>query len=83
MKTRIAFVIGAGLGYIWGTRAGRQKYEDLRAKFDQVWEHPSVQTTREHLEETIRTTVDTRLPRLAGKATTAIRDAFGLELPPH
>ena len=30
MKGKILFVAGLGLGYIFGTRAGREKYEQLK-----------------------------------------------------
>jgi hypothetical protein len=37
------FVAGAGVGYVLGTRAGRQKYEAMVAKAREVLDRPDVQ----------------------------------------
>ena len=41
------FAAGAGLGYVLGTRAGREKYEQLRLKGRQIMENPKVKETTE------------------------------------
>lgn len=43
MKGKILFVVGLGLGYVLGTRAGREKYEELRDQVLKVWNDPRVQ----------------------------------------
>ncbi len=43
MKGKILFVAGLGLGYVFGTRAGREKYEELRSAALKVWNDPRVQ----------------------------------------
>ena len=43
MKGKILFVAGLGLGYVLGTRAGREKYEELRSAALKVWNDPRVQ----------------------------------------
>lgn len=81
MKTRIAFVIGAGLGYVLGTRAGREKYDQLAGRVEELWAHPKVQAQLHSAEEALTAVVNEHVPNLARKATHAARDALGMELP--
>jgi hypothetical protein len=37
------FIGGLAAGFILGSRAGREKYEEIRANAKKVWEHPTVQ----------------------------------------
>jgi len=37
------FITGVGVGYVLGTRAGRQKFDQMVAQARKVWESPSVQ----------------------------------------
>ncbi len=43
MKGRILFVAGLGLGYVLGTRAGRERYEQLKSSALKLWNDPRVQ----------------------------------------
>lgn len=43
MKGKILFVTGLGLGYVLGTRAGREKYEQLKSAAMKFWNDPRVQ----------------------------------------
>ncbi|MEO6114843.1 MAG: YtxH domain-containing protein [Pseudolysinimonas sp.] len=43
MKGKILFVAGLGLGYVLGTRAGREKYEQLKSGAMKFWNDPRVQ----------------------------------------
>lgn len=43
MKGRILFVVGLGVGYVLGTRAGRERYEQIRRAAERVWNQPAVQ----------------------------------------
>lgn len=43
MKGKILLVVGLGVGYVLGTRAGREKYDELVAKVQKVWNDPRVQ----------------------------------------
>jgi hypothetical protein len=37
------FISGLAAGFVLGSRAGREKYEEIRANAKKVWEHPTVQ----------------------------------------
>jgi hypothetical protein len=43
MKGKILFVVGLGIGYVLGTRAGRERYEQIRKAAEGVWNTPAVQ----------------------------------------
>ncbi|GAA2466517.1 YtxH domain-containing protein [Agromyces soli] len=43
MKGKILFVVGLGVGYVLGTRAGRERYEQIKRAAEGVWSQPAVQ----------------------------------------
>ena len=43
MKGKLVFVAGAALGYVLGARAGRKRYEQIRAGAEKFWNSPTVQ----------------------------------------
>ena len=43
MKGKILLVVGLGIGYVLGTRAGREKYEEIKATAQKFWNDPRVQ----------------------------------------
>jgi hypothetical protein len=43
MRGKILFVVGLGVGYVLGTRAGRERYEQIRKAAQNVWNTPAVQ----------------------------------------
>lgn len=43
MKGKIAFVLGAGLGYVLGSRAGRARYEQIKSGANALWNTKPVQ----------------------------------------
>ncbi|GAA1760195.1 hypothetical protein GCM10009747_19030 [Agromyces humatus] len=43
MKGKILFVVGLGVGYVLGTRAGRERYEQIKRAAEGVWNTPTVQ----------------------------------------
>jgi hypothetical protein len=45
MKYRVAFLSGAAVGYVLGTHAGRERYEQIKRLSRRVAENPTVQET--------------------------------------
>jgi hypothetical protein len=43
MRGKLMFITGVGVGYVLGTRAGRQKFDQMVAQARRVWESPTVQ----------------------------------------
>lgn len=40
---KFTLLVGAGIGYVLGTRAGRQQYDKMVAEARRVWRDPRVQ----------------------------------------
>ncbi len=40
---RLPLLIAGGIGYVLGTKAGRERYEQMRSQFDKVKNDPRVQ----------------------------------------
>jgi hypothetical protein len=45
MKYRLVFLTGAAVGYVLGTHAGRERYEQIKRLSRRVAESPTVQET--------------------------------------
>ncbi|RZU52662.1 hypothetical protein EV385_4538 [Krasilnikovia cinnamomea] len=43
MRGKLMFIGGLAAGFVLGSRAGREKYEEIRASAKKLWEHPTVQ----------------------------------------
>ncbi|WZH38488.1 MAG: hypothetical protein PIR02_07400 [Microbacterium enclense] len=43
MRGKAALVVGLVAGYVLGARAGRERYEQIKAQAEKVWEQPVVQ----------------------------------------
>ena len=43
MRGKLMFIGGLAAGFVLGSRAGREKYEEIRENAKKVWEHPTVQ----------------------------------------
>ena len=43
MSGKLKLLVGIGVGYVLGTRAGRERYEQLKAKAQTVWQDPRTQ----------------------------------------
>ncbi len=43
MRGRLIFIAGVGVGYVLGTRAGRERFDQMVAQARKFWESPTVQ----------------------------------------
>ena len=43
MRGKLMFLTGLAAGFVLGSRAGREKYEEIRSNAKKLWESPSVQ----------------------------------------
>ena len=43
MRGKILLVVGIGIGYVLGTRAGREKYDEMKTAAQKFWNDPRVQ----------------------------------------
>lgn len=43
MRGKVLFALGLGVGYVFGTRAGRARYNQMKSAALKVWNDPRVQ----------------------------------------
>ncbi|GAA4585226.1 hypothetical protein BJY16_002986 [Actinoplanes octamycinicus] len=43
MRGKLMFLTGLAAGFVLGSRAGREKYEEIRTNAQKLWDHPTVQ----------------------------------------
>lgn len=53
MNKRLVLLAGIGIGFILGSRAGRQSYENLKRQATNLWNDPKVQEGIENARESI------------------------------
>ncbi|MFI1100295.1 hypothetical protein [Streptomyces sp. TLI_146] len=73
MRYRLTFAVGLVVGYVLGTRAGRERYEQLKKSARQVAQNPAVRNTAESAAQNGRA--------YAGKAFHAVSEKVGEKLP--
>ncbi|MEU6085600.1 YtxH domain-containing protein [Streptomyces sp. NPDC047085] len=73
MRYRLTFVAGLALGYVLGTRAGRERYEQLKKSAQRIAQNPAVRNTAETAAQQGRV--------YAGKAFHTVSDKVGDRVP--
>lgn len=71
MIRKTTFLVGAAAGYVLGARAGRERYEQIVSKAQELWGNPQVQAKVNDLEEGAGTAASTLPERLGGVVSTA------------
>lgn len=54
MRGKILFAAGLAVGYVLGTRAGRERYEEMRATAKGFWNDPRVQHRVDQVEDFVK-----------------------------
>lgn len=49
MRAKFAFIVGLAIGYVFGTRAGRERYEQIKRAAQTLWDSPGVRRGREQV----------------------------------
>jgi hypothetical protein len=70
---RLTFIAGALVGYVLGTRAGRERYEQLSKVAQRIAQNPAVRNTAESAMLQGRS--------VAGKAADTVTEKFGDRMP--
>ncbi|WP_306321781.1 MULTISPECIES: YtxH domain-containing protein [unclassified Streptomyces] len=73
MRYRLTFIAGLALGYVLGTRAGRERYEKLKKSAREVAQNPAVRNTAETAAQQTRD--------VAGKAFHAVSEKVESKVP--
>ena len=54
MKGKILLVVGLGIGYVLGTRAGREQYDKMKAAAQKFWNDPRVQKQVDNAQDFVK-----------------------------
>ncbi|MBC9716113.1 YtxH domain-containing protein [Streptomyces sp. TRM66268-LWL] len=73
MRYKLTFVAGLALGYVIGTRAGRERYEQIKKSARQIAQNPAVRNTVESAAQSGR--------EVAGKAFASVSEKVGDKMP--
>lgn len=73
MRYKLTFLAGLALGYVIGTRAGRERYEQLKKSVREFSQNPAVRNAAESAAQSSR--------EVAGKAFHAVSDKVGDRVP--
>ncbi|GHH63745.1 hypothetical protein GCM10017673_05210 [Streptosporangium violaceochromogenes] len=73
MRYRLTFGVGLAVGYVLGSRAGRERYEQIKRMVHRVSDNPSVQETAG--------LVGARISQATGAAKTKVTSAARSRLP--
>jgi len=76
MKGKLAFVVGAGVGYLLGTRAGRQQFEKIKSWASDTWHDPRVQGYVHEAEQAATDFARTQGGALKDKAVATAKAKF-------
>ena len=68
-------LIGLGTGYVLGSKAGRERYEQIIAKWQAAWESPMVQERAG--------AVQSKATEVYESAKTTVTDKLGTSKPDH
>lgn len=82
MKGKLVLLAGAAVGYVFGTRAGRERYEQIKQRAGQIWHSPKVQETIADAESFVSEKapeVQAKIGDAAASAVNAVRTKFGDE----
>lgn len=84
MGFKTGMIVGIGVGYVLGAKAGRERYEELKRAWDEFTGNPRVQEAMERGKEMVGSATKDSLHAVQGgveRATGAIRDRLGDEEP--
>ncbi|MHA7293156.1 YtxH domain-containing protein [Arthrobacter sp. HLT1-21] len=69
MKNKLVFAAGMAAGYVLGSRAGRESYDKLKTKADELWNNPKVQETVADTASTLKH----KIPEVQEQAGDAVK----------
>ena len=76
MKGKLIFVAGVATGYVFGSRAGRARYEQIKKNWLKVWENDAVQEKVELVEDFAKSRAND-LPKALYAGVKKVSDAIG------
>ena len=71
MRGRAALIVGVSTGYVLGTRAGRERYEQIKTRAARLWHDPRVQEKATQAQDLAKE----KAPQVQQKVTDAAKKA--------
>ena len=81
MKGKILFITGLGVGYVLGTRAGRERYEWIKKTASKFWNDPRVQQQVDTAEAFVKDKAPDVAEFVAGGAKKVVAQVAGTTKP--
>lgn len=81
MKGKILLLAGLGVGYVLGTRAGREKYDQMKATVLKFWNDPRVQQRVDDAQDFVKEKAPDVAEFLADGAKTVVSKVSGSKAP--
>ncbi len=82
MPGKLIFVAGAAIGYVLGSRAGHQRYEQIAAGASKLWNTRGVQKQVVKAEEAAGAVLPRVVTGLFHVILWAVKKAFGIQTTP-
>ena len=76
---KFSFVLGAGVGYLLGTRAGRQQFEKIKHASKNVWQDPRVQQGVHKVEDKVGQVAREQGSAVTDKVAGIVKSKIGSE----
>lgn len=54
MAGKLSFLVGFGAGYVLGARSGRERYDQIADKAQELWRDPRVQEKAQQAQEVMK-----------------------------
>lgn len=81
MRGKILLLVGFGVGYVLGTRAGRERYEQIKSAVQKLWSDPRVQQRVDQAEDFVKDKAPEVAEFLADGAKSVVAKAAGKKPP--
>ena len=69
MAGKLSLLFGFGAGYVFGTKAGRERYDQIAGKAQEVWRDPRVQEKAGQAQQVVK--------GRAGQAQQVVKEKVG------
>lgn len=86
---KLTVLVAAAAGYVLGARAGRERYDQIKAQVTNVWNNPKVQETVEgaqeqakHASADVASTVGAKVAQTASDVKAKVADTMSHDTPP-
>ena len=80
MKGKMSLLVGGAVGYVLGTRAGRERYEQMKAKAQRFRQNPTVQQKAAQAQDYAREKapeMQHKVADMASRAADTTKDEVG------